>query len=164
MTGTQIAPLTQLAVADWDQPNRQLLGRSHAFSLLGNDATEDEVREAITDDLRAALPAAIAGWEAEAMTPRDHPEALKMLAAALGKYIALTGTSMGVDAREEWIAVAIEELSEFPISMLLDTVKAARRSEPFPNRLVAAVCEKVEARAERLALEGVRLRRLAELA
>lgn len=98
------------------------------------------------------------------MTPRDHPEALKMLAAALGKYIALTGTSMGVDAREEWIAVAIEELSEFPISMLLDTVKAARRSEPFPNRLVAAVCEKVEARAERLALEGVRLRRLAELA
>jgi hypothetical protein len=155
---------THQAVAEWAQPNRQQLARSNAFSLMANDASAEEIRAAITDEIRDALPDAITGWEAEALPAVRSRDGMRELIAELGKYIRITGTSMGHDERQEWIEGAAEELAAFPMSLVLPEVAAARRREPWANKLVAAVCEKVEAKAARLLAEGDRLKRLQELA
>lgn len=164
MAETAMTVHTPQAVAEWDQPNRLQLARCNAFSLMANNAPEAEIRAAITDDIRAALPGALAGWQAEAERAITSPEGMRELIAELGKFIRITGTSMGHDERQEWIEGAAEELAAFPMSLVLPEVRLARRREPWANKLVAAVCEKVEAKAERLDLEGERLRKLAELA
>lgn len=164
-TGTEIAiaSLTTGMVAEWAQPSRQQLLRSHAAELLGNDAPVDEVRAALTDEVRGTVAVALAGWREESAPAIMTEEGTAALAIALGRYIALTGTHMNHDARQEWIDVAIDELGEFPLAMVIDAVKRARRSEPFPGKLVAFVCGQIEAKAERLKAEGAKLMKLADL-
>lgn len=161
--GTALALPTPQAVAEWGQEKRQLLARSHSFELLGNGAPAEEVREAITDEVRASLPAAIAGWEVEARPATTGAE-IEGLMAELGRYIGLTGTSMTYDARQEWIGLAAAELAGMPMSLVLPAIVEARRRVPWPNKLVSTICDKIDDRAARLAAEGDKLRRLAELA
>ena len=163
MAEMQMTVVTHQAAAEWAQPNRLQLARSNAFSLLTNYAAEEEIRSAITDDIHAALPLAIEGWSAEALPAVRSTDYMRELIAELGKYIRITGTSMGHDERQEWIEGAAEELAAFPMSLVLPEIKLARRREPWANKLVSAVCEKVESKAERLEIEGVRLKRLMEL-
>jgi hypothetical protein len=131
---------------------------------MTNDASDEEIRAAITDEHRAALPEAIRGWQIEARSAFGDAEAVAELFGELGKYIRLTGTSMGHDERTEWIEGAAEELEGFPISLVLPELRAARRREPWPNKLIAGICERIEPKAVRLVEEGERLRRLEELA
>lgn len=161
--GTAVALLTTGQVAEWGQPSRQQLARSHAFALLANNAPVEEVQEAVTAEVREALPIALRGWEGEAANGFDSAAGMDTLAVELGKYIRLTGTQMGHDARQEWIEGATAELAEFPLSLVLPAVAAARRIEPWPNKLVPVVCEKIAERAARLEAEGDRLLRLSAL-
>lgn len=163
MTGQELALPTQGTVDEWALPSRQQLQRSHAFELLGNDATDQEVREALTNEVRAALPVALAGWEVEARRPSADFE-LADLMGQLGRYIALTGTSLGHDDRVEWIQVATDELAVLPMSLVLPAIADARRRVPWPNKLVSTIFERVEDKAARLDAEGEKLRRLTELA
>lgn len=163
MTGTELAA-PMLATADeWALPSRQQLQRSHAFELLANEAGPEEVREALTDEARAILPVALAGWEVEARRPMGDFE-IGQLMGELGRYIALTGTNMTFDARQEWIEVAAAELASLPRSLVIPAIADARRRVPWPNRLVSTIFERVEDKAARLDAEGEKLRRLAGLA
>lgn len=158
-----IVSATPQMVAEWDRQSRQLLARSHAVELMRNEATVEEVQAALTPEIRSNLDAALRGWEIEAEAPLQSDQGTAQLASELGRYIALTGTSMGYDAQQEWISVAIEELGHYPASLVLDAIRAARRSEPWPNKLVPAVCDKIEVQAALLGVEGERLRKLAAL-
>ena len=121
------------------------------------------MREAITAEVRAELPAALAGVDAEARRP-DGEDELADLMAVLGEFIALTGTGMTADAREEWILVAAKHLRALPTSLVMPMVMDAPRREPFANRLVPSIYERVEGKAAVLDAEAYKLRRLAELA
>lgn len=113
--------------------------------------------------MRQLLPSAIAGLEREARRPLSEGE-IEALMKELGRYIAITGTSMGADERQEWISCAAVELATLPMSLVMPAVVAARRREPWPNKLVAAVFALAEEKAARLDGEAEKLRRLAELA
>lgn len=164
--GTQIVTAaTQLTTEEqWARESRALVRRSRPAELLASDAENAEIKAALTPEIVAALEDAILGLNAEAMCAADHDDLEDALVIELGRYLALTAGSWTVEARKEWINVAVDELNELPLSALLPALKRARRQTPWPNNLVAAICEEVEPREQRLKDEAETLLTLKELA
>lgn len=146
------------------RPLRGQLWRSRAGELVTNAAKPEEIAEAITDAARADIAAARAGIDYELVTAAAHQSYEEALTAELGKYLALTAGGWSVEDKAEWLNAATDELMEFPLSLLLPELRLARRREPWPNKLVPAIVEKIEARVQRLHVEDENLRRLEEVA
>lgn len=137
--------------------------RSRPAELLVNDASEEEIRDALIPDFVDPLHAAKRGIDAEMVCAADHEHFEDALTLELSKYLALCAGSWSPEQRAEWLGVATEELGEYPLSMLLPTLKRARRSEPWPNKLVANIAEQLEPRYQKLKGEAEIIGKLLEL-
>lgn len=148
----------------WGRPNRQRILRSRAAELLANNADEDEIAAAIDEDMRTQLELADNGICTELSTAAGKPAYEDALAAELGKYMRLTGGGWTAEDRAEWINGATDELMDYPLSMLLPELAIARKREPWPNKLVPAIVEKLEPRLARLKAEAETIHTLRALA
>lgn len=153
-----------LAVADLAQQSRQRIARSRPAELLANEADEAEIAAAFTDELRRDLALAIAGIGNEMLTPFQNEALEDQLTIELGKYMRLTAGGWHADDKAEWINGATDELASLPAALVLPEVVIARRREPWPNKLVARVCEAIEPRVARLEAERAKLEKLQEIA
>ena len=138
--------------------------RSRPAELLATAAEPDEIRGAITPELKSAITLAIKGLDNELVCAAAHEDFEDALVIELGRYLALTAGGWTSEARAEWINVAVDNLSGFPLSLLLPALQRAQRHTPWPNKLVANVCDEIEPRAQKLEAERQSLLSLEELA
>ena len=138
--------------------------RSRPAELLASGAEVGDIKDSLTTEVCVALIDALSGIAAEATCAADHDDFEDALVIELGKYLALTAGNWTVEARQEWMNVAIDELNEYPLAHLLPALKRARRFTPWPNKLVPAIAEEIEPRLARLRDERANLLSLKELA
>lgn len=143
---------------------RQLVSRSRPAELLVNDADKDEIVEAITPELRADLVEALNGWRLEGVCALDHEFYEDALTVELGRFLRLVGGSWGEQQRVEWLNQATDDLSEYPLALLLPILTRQRKTQAFANRLVPEIVEQIEPMVRRWSDEGERLSKLLEMA
>lgn len=117
------------------------------------------------DAERAALPAALSGVTAEMQSAVDLGDReLSAFFAEIAAFLKLTGGGWPAEQRQEWIEQASAELGVFPVSLVIEAVREARRRVHQPSRFVSWVLERIEADVEKLRKEADLLERLAEIA
>ena len=159
-----IDPQLPLTAEQWAPESRARVWRSRPAELLENEADSKEIAAAITDELRGQIREAHGGLGRELLTAAADERFEDALTVALGRYLGLTAGSWTPEARAEWQNIAVDELMEYPLSMLLPAIKRATRSQPWPNKFVPAIVEELEPRLARLKDEMERLEKLMELA
>jgi hypothetical protein len=133
--------------------------------LLGNDVEREEIRGAITADVRENLNAAIAGVRTELRSIRDAGDSEhESFAIEIGGFVALTGGGWPPDQRQEFISQAVHDLEEYPALLVVPAVIAARKRVWDPKRFVSWIVEAVEPAVAKLAVERDALLKLSELA
>lgn len=145
------------------QPSRLAVARSSAFRNLVDGEDEDEVREGFTEEVRAHLPLALAGVRAEVAVPESKRQRA-MLLAELTEYLRIGGANMTDAQKDDWFDGCMKELSEYPLSLLIDSVARARKRIKGPWEMVWWVVADIEPAVDRLRLEEERLAKLAEIA
>ena len=69
------------------------------------------------------------------MTRPGPAESVK-ISAELTKFMALTVSNWSLEQRKEWMAAALDEISEIPYLLAMPGIAEARRVVDFPNKLV----------------------------
>jgi hypothetical protein len=163
-TAIQPPPIPQPA-GDLALPVRLSVARSHAFELVGNGADLDEIRTAITPQLRSDLAIAMAGLRVSCMTVEDlRDEEQEAYLAEIAGFIALTGGNGTPEWREEFISQAACDLAEIPAAMLALAIRAARKRVWTSARFVSWIFEYVADDVRRLEIEREKLTKLAAIA
>lgn len=127
--------------------------------LLRNDATDEEIRNALGTKALDAVKPALAGVEAQ-LAPANEID----ISVAVGQFVGLVGSSWHDDAREEFINLVVAEFLELPGQLLMDALRDARRTLSEGRKLVPWVCEQIEARQARLVSQRQHLVRLNDIA
>lgn len=128
-----------------------------------NAEPEDEVREAITDELRAALAPALRGVRTE-LCPMQTDEDEARMVVELGRYMRIAGGGWPAEQRAEWIEGAAEELGEYPLELVADAIGRARKRVRYPGEFVPWVVNDIEPAVDKLRIEEQRMTRLMEIA
>jgi len=133
--------------------------------MLANGQDEAEIR-AKMDIPADVLAAAEEGWwnEAKPLAEADAEAVDRLIEQDIGGFIALTMARVDPAARREFSDQVLVELAEVPYTLVVEALAQARRKVSFPERLVPFIFDFVEARAEKLRVEGDRLERLARIA
>lgn len=152
----------QLAIQPAVRQARQQVASSNAYGLVTSEAPDEEIRRSLTVEDRASLPTARWGLEQALRTAdRDDQEAIAM---QLGRQIGLMRPNLVEVQKEEWIALALDELSDLPAELVLEALPLVRRSAKFEGEVVPGVIEYVEPRASRLRAELRCFEKLTEVA
>lgn len=124
---------------------------------------DEEIREALTDDVRAQLPVALRGARYE-LEPVAGEAAAARVIAELTQYLSFGGATMTDPAKDDWLDGCLRELQDFPLGLLLESIPRARKKIKAPWEMVHWVVSDIEDSVSRLRLEEERLARLMELA
>lgn len=127
------------------------------------NAPAEEIRACLTVADREALPVAIETLRA-ALRPCRKGQEQETLAMALARQIGLLKMNSLPEQKEEWIALAMDELVDQPCSLVMDALADVRHRIRFEGEVVPTVIEIVEPRAARLRNELRLVERLAEVA
>lgn len=129
-----------------------------------NGAADEEIL-AKSDLDEATLTAALASWRSEAMVVADLPTNMleHLVIAEIGGFLRLTMARYANEARQEFSDQLILELADVPYVALVPALQEARRKICYPERLVPFIFDFIEARVDKLTLEGDRLKRLGEI-
>lgn len=99
----------------------------------------------------------------ELAAPRTKNERAALV-VEIAAYLRFGGGTMTDQAKDEFIAGVLSELSEFPLSLLAESIPRSRKRIRAPWEMVAWVVADIEATVDRLKLEEERMVRLAEIA
>lgn len=159
------ALLTVQTEAQWAQATRRLLAQSNAVSLVANNNGEDEIKAAALK-LGAQLEEALRGWMVESTTLNDIDDMTMALFIKdeITGFVKLVGGGWQQSHREEFVDQCVEEFGEVPYSVLLPSVRRARRQVYEAKRFVSWVFEDMDKALVRLENEGRILRVLAQAA
>lgn len=124
----------------------------------------DEIRDAITDELRSVLPAALEEVGAELEPCSVEVEDRAALRVEIAKYMR-TGTGGWPQAqRDEWLSGAAEDLEQFPAWLVIDAARRARLEVTAPGRFVAWVVADIRPEVDKLRAEEKLIAELMEIA
>lgn len=151
-----------LVSSDAGQQARLLVASSTACDLVKVDAPVEEIRRALSPDVRRALPVAIRSV-AQELAPGSIQEQEQM-AIALGRQIGLLKAGLRVEDKDDWIAIALEEIIHLPPAMVLEALRDVRRRARYEGDVVPAVLDIVDPKVAQLSTEHKRLARLEEIA
>ena len=82
----------------------------------------------------------------------------------IGGFLRLSMARYERGARQEFSDQLLIELAEVPLSLVAPALAEARRKLAYPERLVPFIFDFIDARWEKLKIEGERLAKLLELA
>lgn len=157
------APTTPALADRLAQANRLLIAQSAAFTLLKDGEPDDEVREAVSEEVRGLVIPALAGVRAE-LAPAQSRDELTALMLEIAAYLRFGGGTMTDAARDEFIDGVLDELREYPLGLLAESVRRSRKRIRAPWEMVAWVVADIEPAVDRLKLEEERMAKLAEIA
>lgn len=152
----------QLVNVDAGRQARRQVASSTAYDLVRSSAPEEEIRRALSPELRAALPLAIRSLAQDLAPggPDDHAE----MVIALGRQIGLLKAGLAVEHKEDWISIALSEVSERPPAIVLEALREVRRKARFEGDVVPAVLDLVEPQIAKLQTECKHVEHLVALA
>jgi hypothetical protein len=164
----EIQPYRARPSPDEAQQAKLLLSSSLAVALAANDAAPAEVAAALRADERAALPVALADVRAQlAVVEPDDPEAeLKdqVLSGEIMQAIVNISPNMAEDRKADWVSSQMVDFEREPYELVLEGVRAARRSCRHPGDFGPSVIGHVIVRKARLQAEADRLDQLQRVA
>lgn len=133
--------------------------------MLANGQEAEDIRAKL-DVPADVVDAALDGWREESRSLCDMADAAieQLVEQDIGGFMRLTMVRVSHEARREFSDQLLLELAEIPYALVVDAMAEARRKVAFPERLVPFVWEFVEARMDKLRIEGDRLERLARIA
>ena len=141
---------------------RQQVASSPAFDLVKTNAPEEEIRAALSPDVRQAIPLALR--QVRQQMAGGGPADQEAVAVALGRQIGLLKAGLAAEHKEDWIGIAFAELQNLPPDLLLDALREVRRSARFEGDVVPAVLAIVEPQVAKLETERKTLERLEAIA
>lgn len=137
--------------------------RSQAWTLLQHGEPADEIRDAMEPGFAGLVDAALIEIRFQLAPPMVRDQ-LAAITVELGRYMAIGGGGWSVEQRKEWMGAVREELKEFPIGMLLESIARARRRVRFPSEFVPWIVADIEPAFDRLRQEEAQLQKLREIA
>lgn len=134
------------------------------MALLDRGEPDDDVRDALREPERAALPGALAGVRSDLRSARAiGARAQEYLMEQIAGFVKLTGGGWHPGQRQEFIEQALVELVDYPAAMVDAAIAVARKKVHQPSRFVSWIVETIEPEAIKLQEEERRLARLAEI-
>jgi hypothetical protein len=125
-------------------------------------APDTEIRAALSPADRNAIPVAIYAVDQELRRPTEDEQVA--LAMMLGRQIGLLKMGAPAEMKEEWIALALDEIGHLPTAMVEEALRGARRKVRFEGEVVPFVLEEVEPKVAKLRRERERLQELQRVA
>lgn len=153
---------SQVANVDTAQLSRRRLASSTAFGLVEVQAPDEEIRAALSQADRQDIPVAIYAV-LEELRPANEDEEVE-IAGLLGRQIGLLRMGAPIEQKEEWIALASDELREFPADRVIKALNEGRGVIRFEGEVVPYVREQVEPKVAKLRRELEKLQELARIA
>ena len=141
---------------------RQQVISSTAFDLVRAGAPVEEVKAALSQDDRAALPLAIRAIDQDLALGGPADEAA--IATSLGRQIGLLKAGLAAEHKEDWMACAFGELKNLPPDMVMHALRDVRRKARFEGDVVPMVLEIVDPQVAKLQTERKHVERLLEIA
>jgi hypothetical protein len=99
----------------------------------------------------------------QAMRHADH-HTQEAIAVQLGRQIGLMRPNLVEVQKEEWIALALDDLSDLPWELVLEALPLVRRMAKFEGEVVPFVIEYVEPREARMRAQLRLVEKLIEVA
>lgn len=162
MTGIQI--YRERPSPEEAQRAKLLLSSSSAVALVESGAPREEISAALRPDEIAAIPIALAATlgELAVADPADRDAAQKdlVLAAECTQAIVNMRPELDPDKRADWASSVMTEFDGEPYELVLEAVRAVRRTCRYPGDFVPNVIALVVARKARLEAERDRLEQL----
>lgn len=144
---------------------RQFLVQERAFHLAENSAPDEEIKGAITDALKARLPAIVQTFAVALAPPNvDDTRGPTPIFDEVGAYVALTSLGAPAEQRDEFISVAVAKLARYPESLLLPAIDEVTRTTCLPREFLSSVIAIIQPTEQRLLAELRIVQKLVELA
>lgn len=134
-------------VSDLATLPRQLVSRSHVWTLLGNGLANSEIlAQATRDGLKTThIERAIEGVKRElAPVNLDDKDACDPVMREIGYWVNLAGPNWSAENRREFIEQAFADTCHLPCKMLMKALKAVRYRKIGPWEFLPWIADYVE--------------------